>query len=250
MARPGTTTEVLLEQIRQLLATTGIIISSEVEVKNDTGNPIPANITQFAGTTVTTGAGAVTAGTPRVTHASDDPAVTALQTMDDWDESDRAKVNIIVGQVGVQGNTGTVSANTQRVVLATDVALPTGTNTIGNINLSATSASIGPDAFRSLVVDTDEVTVKGSAGNLYGWNIVNRHTSTIYVKFYNQTSVDPGTDVPVLTLQVPANGSIYQEPNCIQHVFSTAIAVRAVTENTDTGTTDPTTLPIIEIKYK
>lgn len=58
----------------------------------------------------------------------------AVEIMDDWDESDRAKVNIIVGQAGVQGGSGTVSANTQRVVLATDVALPSGSNTIGTVN--------------------------------------------------------------------------------------------------------------------
>lgn len=42
---------------------------------------------------VTFGAGAVAATTPRMTHASDDPAVTALQIMDDWDDTDRCKVS-------------------------------------------------------------------------------------------------------------------------------------------------------------
>ena len=45
-------------------------------------------------TDMTAGAGAVAAGTPRMTLASDDPAVTALQIMNDWDESDRAKVAV------------------------------------------------------------------------------------------------------------------------------------------------------------
>lgn len=58
---------------------------------------------------------------------------TSLAIMDDWDESDRAKVNPIVGQAGVAGGSGTVSASTQRMVLATDVALPAGTNTIGKL---------------------------------------------------------------------------------------------------------------------
>lgn len=58
---------------------------------------------------------------------------TAIQIMDDWDESDRAKVNLIVGQAGVAGGSGTVGATTQRMTLATDVALPTGTNQIGSI---------------------------------------------------------------------------------------------------------------------
>ncbi len=45
-------------------------------------------------------------------------ALTALQIMDDWDESDRAKANIIVGQAGVAAGHGAVGATVQRVVSA------------------------------------------------------------------------------------------------------------------------------------
>lgn len=38
------------------------------------------------------GAGAVGTGTARMTLGSDDPAVVALQIMDDWDDTDRCKV--------------------------------------------------------------------------------------------------------------------------------------------------------------
>lgn len=74
------------------------------------------------------GAGAVTALTPRQTLASDDPAVTALQIIDDWDESDRAKVNPIAGQAGVAAGAGVTGASTQRVVLANDDAVIGATN--------------------------------------------------------------------------------------------------------------------------
>lgn len=66
------------------------------------------------------GAGAVTAGTQRITLASDDPAVVALQIIDDWDESDRCKVNPIAGQAGVAAGAGAVAATVQRVTLASD----------------------------------------------------------------------------------------------------------------------------------
>jgi hypothetical protein len=83
---------------------------------------------------ITAGAGAVGASTPRVTLASDDPGVALLGTidadtggiatsvavMDDWDESDRAKVNPIVGQAGVAAGAGSVGTTTQRVTLASD----------------------------------------------------------------------------------------------------------------------------------
>jgi hypothetical protein len=61
------------------------------------------------------------------TNNTDTAAIAAsASVLDDWDESDRAKVNIIAGQVGVDGNSGNKSAATQRVVLATDQ--PTMTN--------------------------------------------------------------------------------------------------------------------------
>lgn len=45
----------------------------------------------------------------------------------------RAAVNPISGQAGVQGASGVVTALTQRVVLATDIALPAGTAVIGHV---------------------------------------------------------------------------------------------------------------------
>lgn len=66
------------------------------------------------------GAGAVGAGVQRTTLASDDPAVASLAVLDDWDESDRCKVNVISGQAGVAGGAGAVGATTQRVTLASD----------------------------------------------------------------------------------------------------------------------------------
>lgn len=45
---------------------------------------------------------------------------TAVEIMDDWDESDRAKVNPIAGQVGIAANAGIMDALTTRVTIATD----------------------------------------------------------------------------------------------------------------------------------
>lgn len=45
---------------------------------------------------------------------------TSLAILDDWDESDRAKVNPIVGQAGVAAGAGAVAATVQRVTLASD----------------------------------------------------------------------------------------------------------------------------------
>lgn len=55
-----------------------------------------------------------------VTEDNSAAIAASASVLDDWDESDRAKVNVIVGQAGVDGNSGTKSAATIRVVLATD----------------------------------------------------------------------------------------------------------------------------------
>lgn len=70
------------------------------------------------GNTVTVAAHAVTnAGTFAVQDAT---AQASLSVIDDWDESDRAKVNPIVGQAGVAAGAGAVGATVQRVTLASD----------------------------------------------------------------------------------------------------------------------------------
>lgn len=56
----------------------------------------------------------------------------AVQIMDDWDESDRAKVNPIAGQAGVQGGAGASTALTQRVAIATDANVVAGGGTAGS----------------------------------------------------------------------------------------------------------------------
>lgn len=46
--------------------------------------------------------------------------------MDDWDEADRAKVNLIVGQAGISAGNGAVAANTPRVTHASDDPVTVG----------------------------------------------------------------------------------------------------------------------------
>lgn len=90
---------------------------------------VDGTVTANAGTNLNTSALAVETGGNLAGAAA------SLAILDDWDETDRCKVNIIAGQAGVDGNSGVVSALTQRVVLATNVALPAGTNNIGDVDV-------------------------------------------------------------------------------------------------------------------
>jgi len=171
-------------------------------VANPTTPMVGAAAMVFNGTTWTrlaSGSGTVGTGTPRMTLGSNDPAVTALQIMDDWDESDRAKVNPIAGQAGVQGGSGTVTALTQRVVLATDVALPAGTNAIGKIApyslnatyfITATANDIGyHDCSATTLTDTTWIKIIDS--NALTWRDLHISNSTPFPIEINVTEDAP-----------------------------------------------------------
>lgn len=64
------------------------------------------NLTKVAGTAVTAGAGSVTAGTQRNTLASDDPAVTALQTFSQAVEYETVAASQTAQVLGAAGATG------------------------------------------------------------------------------------------------------------------------------------------------
>lgn len=164
-------------------------------------------------------------------------------------------VSKINGVTVLMGN-GITGTGSQRVTIASDnTPFPikidqTTLGTTNGVSLVAHSLSNGaPTTFRSLTqTNGTGVSVKASTGNLYGWNIINLHSATIYLKFYNVAS-PTSASTPVLTLPIVANGNIYQEPNCIQHNFSSVIAIRCVTGSADNDDTAAATLPIIELKY-
>lgn len=136
------------------------------------------------GTAVDAGAGAGAVGTDtlRCTLGSNDPAVTALQIMDDWDESDRAKVNLIVGQAGIAAGTGVDGATVPRVTLATNVPLPAGTNAIGKL-----AANTGVD-----IGDVDVTSISAGENHL---GEVGGNTSVFAVTFSLDTSAYATGDV-------------------------------------------------------
>lgn len=94
--------------------------------------------------TVTVASSGLPAGA--ATLAEQQTQTASLSVLDDWDETDRAKVNPIVGQAGVQAGAGAASANTQRVTVATDdvvkmagtvvTTLPAGDNTVGRVKIT------------------------------------------------------------------------------------------------------------------
>jgi hypothetical protein len=99
----------------------GRVTSSDINAAISSSVTTPnVNINRVGGVATATSSGATNAGTLRIIAASDAPDVTSLGIIDDWDESDRCKVNLIVGQAGVAAGAGAVGATVQRMTLASD----------------------------------------------------------------------------------------------------------------------------------
>lgn len=109
------------------------------------------------------------------------------------------------------------------------------------------SASAAATQHRTFGLDATPVAIKASAGNLYGYNIVNVHSYAIYVKFCDlaAASVVVGTTPVVRTIRVPANGQVYQDPSSVQLRFGTAMSVYATRYHSDTDATAITSTRVI-----
>jgi hypothetical protein len=190
--------------------------------------------------TSTGGAGAVDANTARVVTASDSPDVTALQILDDWDESDRAKVNLIAGQAGVAGGSGTNGATVQRVTVATDDEINDDLDDIRTAVQVIDDAQTGDSVhYRTSAGSTeDEHEIKATAGRLFSVAFTNTNAAVRYWRCANLTAANttPGTSTVFIGLAIPGatTGAGFTHtfgPNGI--AFSTALTCWFVTGAAD-----------------
>jgi hypothetical protein len=173
------------------------------------------------------GAGIVSSNTQRMTLASDDPAVTSLAVLDDWDESDRAKVNPIAGQAGVAAGSGTVSALTQRVVLATDVGLPAGTALLGSVSAKQATDAI-MDGVTSLTPKFAIIDAATSGNNTIVAAVVGKKIRVLSYTIVAAGAVtirfEDGADGTAKTgqMQLAANGGVSVPYSPVGHFETTA----------------------------
>jgi hypothetical protein len=105
---------------------------SVVIASNQSAVPVSGPLTdaELRATAVPISAASLPLPTGASTEATLNAVKTATEIIDDWDESDRAKVNPIVGQAGIDAGLGLVGSKTTRVCLALD--FPANTVTIGD----------------------------------------------------------------------------------------------------------------------
>ena len=121
------------------------------------------------------------------------------------------------------------------------------------MSVSFVQPSISPNdttvtKVRSLVVSNTGLVASAVACNLYSWSITNGNSAVIYVKFYDKATAATAADVPEMTLAVQATSTSIIRGWDMPESFSAGLSVRAVTVFADNGTTNPATLPIVELE--
>ena len=112
----------------------------------------------------------------------------------------------------------------------------TGTQPVSG---TVTATNTTPTALNtSSAATTNPVLVKGSAGTLFNITASNIGAAAAYLKLYNKaTAPTVGTDVPVLTLQIPAGGFVSPQFGTLGHRFATGIGIGITGGAADNDTT-------------
>ena len=132
--------------------------------------------------------------------------------------------------------------------LATDESLQLvhTTQTNGSQKTKVVPASGGGlSVYRNINLSTTGVTIKSSAGQIYGWFLFNRSSAVRYVKLYNKASSPiVGSDTPFMTIPLPAGGGA--NVNFTSGItFSKGIGVGATTGVSDGNTGAPAANEVI-----
>ena len=124
---------------------------------------------------------------------------------------------VTTGNLNPTGNSGTVAGT----VTANQGTLASGT-AISVVSAATTNASIQ----------------KNTAGNLFEITASNPTATPAYLKLYNKTTAPTvGTDVPIMTVPVPANSFVSYVPGGQGKRFTTGIALALTGAITATDTT-------------
>lgn len=106
--------------------------------------------------------------------------------------------------------TGSVPNNATQNAVVTSLRdpVPAGANIIGSVSQVPTTTG-GLSVFKKIsAATTNAATIKAAPGQVYGWYLYNNAASTRFIKLYDKaTALVVGTDVPVLTLPLPAGAA-------------------------------------------
>lgn len=201
-----------------------VTVSSEVEVKNDTGNPVPVSASSLP---LPTGASTLAEQQTQTTHLSD--IKTSVQTLDN-----------------------AISGNEMQVDIVSAPTLTVNSHAVTNAGVFAVQESKTLTPYFDSDGDNTAQTMKGSAGNLYFLEVSNPNASDAYIQLFDESgSITVGTTTPKLSFLVPAGDGT--KDGAMDKVFTIPIAfansIKYACTTTATGSTDPTTGLIVNGGY-
>lgn len=162
--------------------------------------------------------------------------LTAVQRLDDAISGSEMQVDVVGALPAGTNAIGKLAPNSGVDIGDVDVAsIAAGSNLIGNVGISPRTSG-GLTAFCNPDLDEADVTVKASAGQLYGWYIYNDAAAEVYVHFYDAliAGVTVGTTRPLFTLGIPAGGGA-NVFGPVGIAFAAGITVAATTAVSGTG---------------
>lgn len=170
----------------------------------------------------------------------------------------------LIGKVGIDQTTvGTTNAVSLAQLGANTIATGNGTSSTGTLRVAIASDQTtntnpllvkqqaqptgGATPFQLIsAASTNATSVKASAGTLYGVQVYNNTATVAFLKIYNKASAPTvGTDTPVKTIEIPANGGSNLPITDIGIAFGTGIALAITGLPTVADTTAVTLAGII-----
>lgn len=165
----------------------------------------------------------------------------------------------IAGTV-VDTNSGSKSAGTQRVVLATDQPQLTAKLLVTPDSVEAPNVATASTTNAALLcailstASTNSTSCKGSAGNMYGFWVVNTTATVYYLRIYNASSAPTCSSATgfIQSVPIPAStsGAGVVVPFAIPAGFSTGIGYCLTGGSSSTDNTNAATGVFGQILYK
>ncbi len=106
---------------------------------------------------------------------------------------------------GTQPVSGTVTANIGTGSVAA------GTNAIGDMGIQYRANATGAGTLSNVLCPATPVgqVIKGSAGRLICFRVLNTNAAMRWLKIFNNTSITPGTTAAIAEIALPQNQSVY-----------------------------------------
>lgn len=145
----------------------------------------------------------------RATGASAATIASATQGIFETDVTSFQKVRVtalaaVTGSVVV-----TLKGTTATGIVSLGNPLPAGAAALGSVTVTSDTPAPGSSLLLTSAATTNATSTKATAGNLFEIAADNMSAAIEYLKLYNKASAPTvGTDVPILTIPVPANGQI------------------------------------------